>query len=280
MYYNRVTGEFEEEPNENNDKPQTPKFKNEKEKNILQSIKAMLDVSNNTKETLLKDFFDMNANDSIEELITLKSALRNLVKRLKLYEDIQLENAQLIVDMFIAENLGNNNNDYEPYYHIVEEVIYNLTYKELWDETDIKMAAMVCGHTIDFKSMKPFIERALIETKKKKDIGSELAIYTNSMMRLTTIKYIEIDNRPIEKDTKLEEVTELFIFYLDNSNKICEEHNYQGSKARILVREGIFLKNTEKINSGLKTLLEMGREDIVNNLKQEIKDLFNIEEEE
>jgi len=126
--------------------------------------------------------------------------------------------------------------------------------------------------------MKPFLERVLIEARKIKHTGSILSAYINSMLRLSAIKHIEIYSSSLEKDTNLEEVTQLFNLCLENTNKICKENNYKGFEAIALVREGIFFKDTTKINSGLKTLQEMGKENIVDGFKREIKNLFGVEE--
>ena len=189
------------------------------------------------------------------------------------FGDIQLRNAQLIGLMFLLEKVSSI---LDVCYRTVEPVVYNLHQNQTWDKVDLEMACRVCGHVMNFAALESFSDRALGEAKKLGDIGCTLAIYINSLARLTSIRHYEAINSPLESNTNLGEVTNLFNRYLKEANKICDEGNFPIFKALLLGREGIFYKDFSKVNDSVTTLISLDRVKRAETLILEVSNLFSI----
>lgn len=282
MHFNRFTGEYEDSVGDEykidyiiDYDPPAKKALMKKIK-TAKAVKEIFDVSNNTKEKLLEDLFSMDNNDSVEELITLYNATELLMERTNATTDGQLKIVKRIALIMLLEN---QESSYEAFYNMAEPSIYYLLNNPFWTSTDVKLASVLSGHTIDFKTTKSFVEKTVNEARKEKDLDSELTAVFNALKRLILIKYEDLEHSPLEQGTTLEEVTQFFNFCLETANKIFSENDFPVMNATAIVREGIFFKDSKKVNSALKTLEDLGEDETVRMLTETIDEIFEINKE-
>ena len=218
----------------------------------------------------------MSSNDNLLELIELKKSLRDYLKETREKVDEQLEHIQLVLDLFIAENLGNK---FETFTYITIDVVNYLLEKPKWDLTEVEIASRVIGHSVNSLVLENLYEKLKVEVEGLEEKVRDNYLVNASMNILMWL--FKKRNPGPGYPNNLELFEESLQKHLAEVNRICDKHGYHRYKAWALVREGMMYRDVAKMKTGISKLKDLDRHERANLLIREIRDILeiNIEEE-
>ena len=231
-------------------------------------------MSNNVKdkELLLETFYTMSSNESLILLMEFKDDLRNYLRSIRPEVDLQLEHVQLVVDVFIAENLGNK---FQLYTYMTREVVDELLVKEKLDITDIEILVRVIHYSVNGDTMNKLFTK-LEEATKGLEEQERDNFLLNARLGILIWHFKSLNPGP-GYNSRPELFADNFKEHLKEAYIVCDKYGYKGYKALFLVREGMIYKDTTKMKDGLSTLKEIGKDDVAELLVKAIKEILLID---
>ncbi|MCL2611008.1 MAG: helix-turn-helix domain-containing protein [Defluviitaleaceae bacterium] len=226
----------------------------------------------NIKNDLLDKFFSINDNNKKSEIKRLQKMLIRFQEQYGF--DAQIDNALLVLKISLVEN---KNSDLSEAIAIVAPIFKRLENIERWDLNDIAFLAIIIGHAKNYTQTLELVEKALtsLDQYKKSNVYKDLkiSIYVNATYRLLKSKYTEIDYT--NENTEFDILDEKLSDYLKTGLELCEEsedhiHNFI-HKNILLIRKGLFEKDTELIEKCLKVLKKEEKE-VYRMLREEVNE--------
>jgi len=223
-----------------------------------------------TKDTIVNAFFTIKSFHDTQET-------NNFIKRIEKYNtehnepDYELKYLAIAIQASLEDCISGN---FVECRNIALPVFSWLKGEKDWSFLSMVILSMVVAYTESYKESHLYAQEAVSKLRnnyahEKRHIPTIYSIYGRLTMRLLRARYFEI-SIPVKQKDELQEINNLFDYYLKLSKKACEERNYHAYGLVLDVRKALFDEDCEAITKILDGLEKSGNRDWLKTARDEV----------
>ena len=225
-----------------------------------------------SREGLLREFFDARGNHNPEEVKIVEGKLHTYIKTYG--DDFQIND---LLRLSNVAKIEREHNDYEKSEEILSPTLKRIANSNNLNKWDIRILAASIGHIENFNDIQSIYEKSFLKgleehySNKPEYDNVKVAFSYNAVGRLLRAKYFEMDKQ--EPTKKLIDLFEFQFAILQDIFKDTEK--FQVFEAVILVRKGLFYDDNIMVDGGLKMLKTHDKEgELYTLLKEECLECY------